>query len=238
MKNKLNVVIIEDDFRIAAIHKEMIEQNDQFTVTGSYLTAQSLIDALENNQQLPDAILLDMYIPDVVGFSLLETMRMKYPMVAVIVVSAADDIETVRRAILYGVFDYLIKPIQQSRLQAAMTRLALWANAEEKTLTQGHVDKLLWGEQSEASATSTINSPLPKGIDKLTLEEIKTYVQQHTDQNITAQSLSEIIGISRSTARRYLEYMVGNKEIQAALHYGQVGRPQRIYFFNEQNEQN
>src|SRR5699024_989272 len=137
MKNKLNVVIIEDDFRIAAIHKEMIEQNDQFTVTGSYLTAQSLIDALENNQQLPDVILLDMYIPDVVGFSLLETMRMKYPMVAVIVVSAADVIETVRRAILYGVFDYLIKPIQQSRLQAAMTRLAL--DRKSTRLNSSHV---------------------------------------------------------------------------------------------------
>lgn len=238
MQNKLNVVIIEDDFRIASIHKEMIEQNDQYTVTESHLTAQSLLDALESNSQLPDVILLDMYIPDVEGFSLLETLRTKYPMIAVVVVSAADDTKTIRQAMLYGVFDYLIKPIQQSRLQTAMTRLALWVDAEEKTLTQGHVDKLLWGEKSEASATSTINSPLPKGIDRLTLEEIKTYVQQHTDQKITAQSLSEIIGISRSTARRYLEYMVGNKEIQAALHYGQVGRPQRIYFFNEQNEQN
>src|SRR5699024_11755871 len=114
---------------------------------------------------------LDMYIPDVDGFSLLETMRMKYPMVAVIVVSAADDIETVRRAILYGVFDYLIKPIQQARLQAAMTRLAWWANAEEKTLTQWHVDKLLCVEHSEAPATSTINSPLTKGIDRLPMEE-------------------------------------------------------------------
>src|SRR5699024_10142186 len=176
---------------------------------------------------------LDMYIPDVDGFSLLETLRMKYPMVAVIVVSAADDIETVRRAILYGVFDYLIKPIQQSRLQAAITRLALWVNAEEKTLTQGHVDKLLWVEKSEASATYTINYPMTKGIERVALKEIQTYERQQTDQEIPAQSLSEIIGISRSTARRYLEYMVGNKEIQAALHYGQVGRPQRIYFFNE-----
>src|SRR5699024_11047490 len=116
MKNKLNVVIIEDDFRIAAIHKEMIEQNDQYTVTGSYLTAHSLIDALEISQLLLDVILLYMYIPVVARFLLLEPLRMKYPIVAVIVVSAADDIETVRREILYGVFDYLIKPIQLSRL--------------------------------------------------------------------------------------------------------------------------
>lgn len=238
MKNKLRAVIIEDDFRIASIHKEMVEQNDQYTVTESHLTAKSLLDSLENSDQLPELILLDMYIPDVRGFSLLETLRTTYPLIAIIVVTAADDVKTIQQAMFYGVFDYLIKPVQQSRLHEAISRLALWANIEKETFTQSDVDLLLWGTTAASLQTEAIRSALPKGIDQLTLEEITAYLQQHTDEKITAQALSEAIGISRSTARRYLEYMVGNKDIQAALHYGQVGRPQRIYFFNEQNEQN
>lgn len=238
MKNKLRAVIIEDDFRIASIHKEMVEQDDQYIVTESHLTAESLLDSLEHSDQLPELILLDMYIPDVKGFSLLDTLRTYYPLIAVIVISAADDAETIHQAMLYGVFDYLIKPIQQSRLHDAISRFALWENTEKETFTQNDVDMLLWGEKNASIQTTDVSATLPKGIDKLTLEEIKDYLQQHTDKKVTAQALSEVIGISRSTARRYLEYMVGNKDIQAALHYGQVGRPQRIYFFNEQNEQN
>ena len=76
------------------------------------------------------------------------------------------------------------------------------------------------------------------GIDQLTLEKVKATLSIFNQNYITAQLLAKEIGISRSTARRYLEYLDSEKLVEATVHYGQVGRPQRIYILHEQNKQN
>src|SRR5690625_755806 len=119
---KVDVVIIEDDFRIARIHQEMVEQNKILRVVQTCFTAKEALVYLAEAEALPTVILLDMYIPDVEGFELLETLKRKYPYIAIIIASAADDMETFQRAKLLGVFDYMIKPIDQTRLQQAFQK--------------------------------------------------------------------------------------------------------------------
>ncbi len=50
------------------------------------------------------------------------------------------------------------------------------------------------------------------------------------EEGITAEVLSSMVGVSRSTARRYLEYLISRKKVHAELIYGSVGRPERRYF--------
>ena len=50
------------------------------------------------------------------------------------------------------------------------------------------------------------------------------------EEGITAEVLSSMVGVSRSTARRYLEYLISGKKVHAELIYGSVGRPERRYF--------
>ena len=69
----------------------------------------------------------------------------------------------------------------------------------------------------------------PKGIDPLSLEKVKTILSQ-IDGGITAEEMGEQMGASRTTARRYLEYLVSINEVVAELEYGIVGRPERKYF--------
>lgn len=236
---KINVMIIEDDFRIAAIHKEMIEKNKQFNVQYSCLTAKEALDCLQQTEELPQLIMLDMFIPDVEGFTLLETLQRTYPSIAVIIASAANDLETFRHAVLCGVFDYLIKPINQDRLMEAFSHFETLMTTEKEKLQQEDVDVLfrMQSPTQKQTEVATNQASLPKGIDFLTLEEVKAFLHSYTNNEVTAQTLGESIGISRSTARRYLEYLVGTDDIKASLHYGQVGRPQRIYSLCEQNEQ-
>lgn len=70
----------------------------------------------------------------------------------------------------------------------------------------------------------------PKGIDPLTLIKIRKYVSNVGQEGITAEMLSVEVGVSRSTARRYLEYLISEKTVYAELIYGNVGRPERRYF--------
>ena len=41
--------------------------------------------------------------------------------------------------------------------------------------------------------------------------------------------MGSIIGASRSTARRYLEYLTSTEEVKTEVNYGSVGRPERRY---------
>src|SRR5690625_4534637 len=140
---KIQVVIIEDDFRIAGIHQEVIEQNDAFQVVKSCLTAKEALTYLAEAEQLPHIILLDMYIPDVKGFDLLETLKKQYPYIAIMIASAANDIETFQRAKLIGVFDYMTKPIEQERLQLALQKYMQFITFDSVAISQSMLDILL-----------------------------------------------------------------------------------------------
>ena len=69
---------------------------------------------------------------------------------------------------------------------------------------------------------------LPTGIDIITLEKILALFTE-PDVQYTAESIAETIKLSRTTARRYLEYCLAKDKIEAEIEYGKVGRPQRIY---------
>lgn len=68
---------------------------------------------------------------------------------------------------------------------------------------------------------------MPKGIDSVTLDKIRALFSGA--ESITADEAGERIGASRTTARRYLEYLISSGELQADLNYGTVGRPERCY---------
>ncbi|MCI4139764.1 DNA-binding response regulator, partial [Bacillus vallismortis] len=47
---------------------------------------------------------------------------------------------------------------------------------------------------------------------------------------LTAEELGEKMGASRTTARRYAEYLVSTEEARAELEYGIIGMPERKYY--------
>ena len=79
---------------------------------------------------------------------------------------------------------------------------------------------------------------MPKGIDTFTLEQVIHLFKEQKYTTLTATQLSEVIGTSRSTARRYLEYLVEMNVLETKLLYGTVGRPERNYVLRETYEQN
>jgi two-component system CitB family response regulator len=71
-------------------------------------------------------------------------------------------------------------------------------------------------------------SPVPKGIDPITLEKVKQSLCDDPGGK-TAEEMGQAIGASRSTARRYLEYLVSIGVATADVRYGTIGRPERRY---------
>ncbi len=66
-------------------------------------------------------ILLDAYLPDVEGLELLWAIRRDHVHVDIVMVTAAKEVETISEALRGGVFDYLIKPIEATRMNNWIT---------------------------------------------------------------------------------------------------------------------
>ena len=73
-----------------------------------------------------------------------------------------------------------------------------------------------------------MDAELPKGIDPVTLDKILEEMKKEIGK-FTSEEMSERVGVSRTTARRYLEYLVSLGSLEVDVSYGGVGRPERIY---------
>ncbi|WP_080875425.1 response regulator [Oceanobacillus timonensis] len=221
----IQILIVEDDYRIAEIHSGFIEHLDDVNLVGKALNGKEAI-AFANKYTI-DLVILDLYIPDISGLEILEELRKIQSDMDAIIISAASEKNMIQRTVRRGVFDYMIKPIKQERLIESMKRYQLFNERfnNEETISQHFLDNHFGLKRHiEVEEQRT-----PKGIDPLTLNKIKKMIDQ-TEDGVAAEKMGENIGVSRTTARRYLEYLTSLGEIKADLAYGAVGRPERRYY--------
>lgn len=222
----MKVMISEDDFRVAEMHAQFLRMIDEVEIVGKALNAEDTLEMLVERQ--PDLLLLDVYMPDQLGVDILHEVREKAPLVDVIMLTAAKEKEIVEKALKYGIIDYIIKPITLERFQQTIEdyqkRKELFA--ETDTFDQTMVDELMKTPQEEAESSAP---PSPKGIDPLSLEKVETMLKE-AKEGLTAEQASHQMGASKTTARRYLEYLITIRKGKAEMNYGRVGRPERKYY--------
>ena len=149
------------------------------------------------------------------------------PETDVIFITAAAESEIVKKAFRSGVADYILKPLTFEKFKES---LLAYKTKRDILAGEGQVQEDLIKSLWNKSSVLGIKEPLPpKGIDPITKEKVVTHIKQ-VENGITAESLGKEIGVSRSTARRYLEHLVSERVVYAELIYGTVGRPERRYF--------
>ncbi|MGY2464081.1 response regulator [Vreelandella sulfidaeris] len=240
-ERQYGILVVEDDFRIADIHKAFIEQSEGFYVVGMARNGSEAKAIMAEQAASIQLILLDAYLPDVEGLELLWTIRRDYVHVDIVMVTAAREVETISEALRGGVFDYLIKPIEADRMAQMLTRFRREreALANRAEMSQEELDQVLARLQPGAPSrvknqtlsqahSQTRSQALPKGIDRLTLRRVIDALADAPD-SLTAMQMARTMGASRSTARRYLEFLVAEQAVSAELGYGDVGRPERRY---------
>ena len=72
--------------------------------------------------QRPLLILLDLSMPHRSGEELLQELRQSFPDTAVIIVTAANELDTAVRCMRDGAFDYMVKPVEPSRMVNGVRR--------------------------------------------------------------------------------------------------------------------
>jgi response regulator of citrate/malate metabolism len=217
-----DVLVVDDDFMVAEIHRRFVERVEGFRAVG---VARSGAEALTLARELrPHLILLDVYLPDMTGLEVLQRLRSEGDRVGVIMITAARELDTVSGALDGGAADYLIKPFEFPQLRAKLEAFAARADALESA---GGVDQSLIDSLFGGQAASAAKDVLPKGLGAETGRLVLAAVQDAGE--MSAAECAEKVGISRVSARRYLEHYLSTGALDIRLKYGRAGRPERRY---------
>jgi response regulator of citrate/malate metabolism len=216
-----DVLVVDDDFMVADIHRRFVDRVDGFHATGVARTgAEALAHAAEANL---DLILLDVHLPDMTGLEVLQRLRSRGDRVGVIMITAARELDTVSGALDGGAADYLIKPFEFDQFKA---KLEAYAARDDALRSASGVDQSLIDSLFGGSAPTRAGESLPKGLGVETGELVLDAVTSAGE--VSAAECAELVGISRVSARRYLEHYLSVGVLQLRLQYG-AGRPERRY---------
>ena len=218
----IHTLIVDDDFMSASVHRSYTERLQGFTVVGEAHTGEEALALIRRLQ--PQLMLLDIYLPDMSGLEVIRRVRTEGLPVDVIAVTAAKDVETLRGAMQGGVLHYLVKPFLFDTFRERLERYATLKRRLEKMreANQEDVDKLFSLLRAEG------RDGLPKGISSPTLGLVVEALRDANDA-LTAIEVGERAGISRGTARRYLDYLATVGTVELSLRYGAAGRPEHLY---------
>lgn len=218
----IKVVIIEDDPMVAKFNAIYLEGIPGFTLVGVAKNAEEGWALYKSVNA--DLILLDVYMVDKTGLELLQDIRRSGDPVDVIMITAANDNESVQMALRYGAVDYLIKPFSFERFQEALMNYAkqhTLARGSEN-VSQKEIDSLFLGS---ITRSVEVNHQLPKGLTIKTLSTIVQQILQRERTPFSAADLAVETGISRVSVRKYINYLTDINLLHIEIVYQETGRP-------------
>lgn len=210
MTSPLRVLVVDDDFRVAGLHRDAVDSVPGFRAlepTRSLTAARAAIAA-----ERPDLLLVDNYLPDGEGIELVRATD-----VDALVLSAATDAATVRRALRAGAIGYLLKPFDARALRDRLERYARYRNVlDAAELEQDDVDRALAIVHGEPVTTTR------SATEQLVLATLGA-------GEASAGEVADACGISRATAQRHLAALAARGIVDVRLRYGSTGRPEHRY---------
>lgn len=220
----IDVLIVEDESELAQLHSELIGKHPRLRLAGiasSLAQAQQLLNELQ-----PQLILLDNYLPDGKGITLISDPMLIRANCSVIFITAASDMDTCSLAIRNGAFDYILKPVSWKRLSQSLERFVQFNEQQRvwKFVDQQNVDSLY---QLQARNYRLDNGS--KGIEEKTLTLVRNLFTHCAKHCYSVDDVVSETGLSKTTTRRYLEHCVETGFLDVEMLYGKIGHPRRMY---------
>ncbi|WP_328605763.1 response regulator [Amycolatopsis sp. NBC_00345] len=215
----IRTLIVDDDFRVAGVHAAFVTEVPGFAVAGIAHTA---AEARARVRELsPDLVLLDVYLPDEPGLSVLPDLQTD-----TIVLSAATDTRSIGAAIRAGALNYLIKPFTTRQLSERLTSYARYRGLldNDRPLTQDDVDRAYRALHDQDRTAA------PKGQSSATSRLVSEQLR-NSPVPLSAAEIAGELGMARATAQRYLTALAESGAVEMRLRYGATGRPEHEYLW-------
>lgn len=214
----LTVLVVDDDFRVANLHAEVVNTLPGFTVTATANT-------LEAAREAPavDLALVDVYLPDGSGIDFVRELHGDS-----MVLTAATEAATIRAAMSAGALSYLVKPFATTELAARLAGYARYRKIlASPNLSSTDVDAALDALRPRVAPAA------PPTIAASSTKQLVLQALRAADKPMSAAEVSAAIGISRATAQRYLAGLATTGDVTVGLRYGTTGRPEQEFAAQE-----
>ena len=221
------VLIVEDDPMVAMINEQYVRRHKDFSVAGKYKDGEAALKFISENDV--DLIILDVFMPHMNGFETLRELRKDKQAIDVIMVTAANDRDSLEEALHLGVVDYLVKPFSFDRFKLALDKFISQKRvlSDFDTLNQSNIDFIIDKKRKQPQEL------FPKGIQDKTLQAILSCLRKNQPEPITSDFISEQTGLTAVTVRRYMTYLEENAIVVGELNYETGGRPCMYYYLKE-----
>lgn len=114
-KGNIKAIVVEDELKIGTYIKHKIEYLDpSVTVAALAENGKQALNLIEEHQ--PQVVFTDISMPVMDGLELSRIIKNTYPGMIVVIISGYSDFSYAQKAIKYGIFNYILKPLEDEKL--------------------------------------------------------------------------------------------------------------------------
>lgn len=119
---QLKVLIVDDEYLIRNLLRMRIDWGQQgMMIVGEASNAQEALELVD--EQRPDIIFTDIYMPMINGIEFSEMVLEKHPNIKIVIVTGHDEFEYARKGLQIGIADFILKPIRSAELLRVTDKL-------------------------------------------------------------------------------------------------------------------
>ncbi|HEY5585135.1 MAG TPA: response regulator [Ruminiclostridium sp.] len=175
------VTIVDDEPSIISSIKRIINKTTEFTVISEEYSVDKCIENLPKNK--PDIIFTDIRMPGKSGIELIKYLSNNYKDIVVIVVSGFDDFEYVREAFIYGVEDYILKPVHPTKFLDLLNSLYIKINNKNLKIVKNLADII------DCNRSTSVSEKM--------VYDIEEYMKNNLTQDISISAVCTHFSISQ-----------------------------------------
>lgn len=173
------LVIADDEITIRSGLARMIDWKAiGFEIEASLEDGKDAIAYVENHEV--DVIFTDVEMYEVSGIEVAKWVAENRPHIVVVMISGYKEFDYVKGALSFGVFDYILKPIDPEEI------VRVFARIKTKLDSSGRRKKNLTGEETALLTPERC------------IEKAQEYIQKHISEELTVETIAQSIYMSRS----------------------------------------
>ncbi len=118
---KIRVLIVDDVQQTRTDIRRLLYFEEDMEVCGEAANGREALDCLD--RCLPDVVLMDINMPVLDGISATEALVRSHPHISVVIISIQGEQEYLRKAMLAGARDYLVKPLSSEEMASTIRQV-------------------------------------------------------------------------------------------------------------------
>jgi len=191
----VKIVIVDDEVSIISLVKHLIP----FRTLGLDLAGEATNgeQALELCGRVePDIIITDIRMPGMDGLTFIVKVKKVLPSAVIIIISGFNDFDYARKAIQAGVFDYVLKPIDEEELLEILTRAISEIKKNRSSIRNNRELKTQIKKLQNDFITVDGRKETQHSVNNIMIMKAVTYISENFNTGISLESVAEMIYIS------------------------------------------